>query len=179
MTDDTPTDGGASASTRPGGTAPRPHRCTGAESDRRVGELISKMRGGKGTTREMRAHGKEAWGISWRQTDYYIAKARRELREDIEAEIGDARAEMGGWIRESYRVAIEGGDPKAAIAAAREMGRLLGLYSPGAGKIAAEDADAKARRLLGGVYGVEPDAIIDGTHTDDEDTEDEFDDEEE
>lgn len=180
MTDEAPTDDG-STTTRPGGEGPRQPRCTGAESDRRVGELIAMMHQGKGRTRELRAHGVEVWGISRRQTDYYIAKARKELREDMEAEVGDCRAELGGWLRECYKKAIEDGDPKAGIAAVQAMAKLLGLYGPNASKIGAEDADAKARRLLGGVYEVEPGAI-DASHPIDDyedDGEDEFDDEEE
>lgn len=176
MTDSTPPD--EASATRPGGDAPRQPRCTGAESDRRVGELIVMMRSGKGTAREMKAHARAAWQISERQTDYYIQKARRELREDMEAEVGDARAELGGWIRQCYREAIEGKDPKAGIAAAQMMAKLLGLFAPGGGKVGAEDADVKARRLLGGVYEVEPG---DTAHPIDdyEDDGEEFDDEEE
>lgn len=117
-----------------GNQIPRQGRCTGAESDRRVGELIHMMRTGRGTAREMIEHAATAWGISRRMAQEYIAKARRELREDMEADIGDARAELSGWLRECYRRALEGGDPKAATGAARELGRLLGLYPATNGK---------------------------------------------
>lgn len=126
-----------------GNAIPRQPRCSGAESDRRVGEMIAMMRQGRGTTRELIAHAAEAWGISTRMAQEYIAKARAELREDMEADVGDARAELSGWFRECYRRAIEDGDRQAAIAAARELGKLLGLYpAKSAGGTGADPVDA-------------------------------------
>lgn len=132
-------------------------RCTGAEADARVGQ-VAELLAQRKPRREILQFVSDSWGLSERAGDWYIARARAELAREVVADVADARAQLIAMLELQYRNAMKAGDIKSAIAATREIGKLLGLYAPAtAGKVTAEDGDAKARRLLADVYDEETD----------------------
>lgn len=151
------TAGSVSTPTTP---APKP---TQAEQVDRVGEIITMIREGRGSRREVLRHAASAWGIASRQTDEYLARAKAELRAMVEADAVEARAEVMAWYREQYKRACDRNDLKAAIQAARELAKLLGLDASGRAMLARagldsalkdklDSADSQAADILRQVY---------------------------
>lgn len=189
MTDETPPDEPVTdePGTETAGSARPPYihraRCTASEAAARIA-VIADMLAQRHRRMEIRAFCKQEWGINHRSADYYIQKATTQLAEQVSSQVGEARTLLVAAIDRQYRKADDSGDVKNALAAIRELAKLHGLYNPGSGggKLGAEDADQKARRLLGGVYEVEPGdtpAPIDEPDDYEDDGDGEFDDEEE
>lgn len=122
-------------------------RPTDAEVERRVGEVV-RLIGQGNDRRAILQHAATSWGCATRTGDEYIARARAELRAMLASDRDDARAELMAWHRETFRLAMEKKDPKAATAAGRELGRLLALYPDPASPTHGSDPAATLAALL-------------------------------
>lgn len=108
--------------------SPMASRSTAAATEARVAEVAAML-----TTSprgEIVAMCRKKWGVSPRTVDDYIATARKQLadtfKDEIEAEGGIAKARL----ERIFHKAEKAEDFTAAIAAQRELIKLMGLASP-------------------------------------------------
>lgn len=121
-------------------------RSTDAEVAARVAEVAALL--AKGLERPAILQYGSKWGVSDRTIDNYTAQARRGFAEAAKGDVEEARGELAAMLREQYRAAIAAGDPKAAIAAVRELAKLRGLYPDGRSQKGTQDPDAVVAALL-------------------------------
>lgn len=120
----------------------------------RISELLDLIGRGRGDRRTLLQHAAKNWNVGTRQGDEYIARARACLRDMHDTDIAEARAELMAWNRDIYKSARDKGDLKSALAAGRELAKLLDLYpkQDSSGSTLEITASDKTANILRDVY---------------------------
>lgn len=105
----------------------RPKKATNAEIEERLREVRALVLGSTSYPEILR-YAATRWGVSQRQTDYYLARIRDEFKaqatRDTEVNYAAAVHRLEDYIRR----AIKDGDRKAELAGMRELHKLQGLH---------------------------------------------------
>ena len=102
-------------------------RCTTAEADRRV-DTMARMLISAGTTSQILRFSSAEWGVTKRQAETYLARARRIVRDDYSQERADYLASRLAVLDSITQKAIKCGQLSAAVGAVRlgaELTQLL------------------------------------------------------
>ena len=98
-----------------------------AEVERRVDQLARLLISGARTSECVR-HSTETWGVTRRQSETYIARARKLIRDDMSMERQDFLAQKLALMDDVSKKALNSNQLGAAIGAARlaaELAQLL------------------------------------------------------
>lgn len=150
-------------------------RCTAAERDLRVAQVVTWLRDGQ-SRGNICAMAKGKWGISARTTDAYLKRARElvdeEARAGVRAEIAGARREARGdahaatparltempdreaialdvlnMLYEQYFLAKHAGDVTAALRAAEKIAEVAGVRWADLKAVVEDDVKATQQKM--------------------------------
>lgn len=72
----------------------------------------------------------EKWQLSERQTDTYIARARREIKQEVDKRAPHALSTNLARREDIYRHALNTGDFRLALDILKDIDKVLGHYAP-------------------------------------------------
>jgi len=96
---------------------------------------------------EIVARAKEDWGVCRRTVSNYVSQANELIAQEASKNVSAEIAKAKGRLERIMRLAEEEGDLQAAIAAQREIIKLLGLSAPQKQEVAHQCDDPVARLL--------------------------------
>lgn len=104
-------------------------KATDAEIKRRIA-LVHKMIVAGASRAMILQHSAEKWELSDRQTDEYIGRVKQIISEQMDREKDSNLGLALERMNDIYQKCLAASNYKNAIAAQREINRLLGLYAP-------------------------------------------------
>lgn len=133
---------------------PRPKRPTAAEKEARISAVMTFLLSGSRRI-EVVQYAAKTWGISTRQSDKLIADATQWIRASADKSREEQIIEHITKMDFVYRAAETAGDHHAAIKAAQDKAKLLGLYPTEKMRLDVYDWRDEARKA-----GINPDEAL-------------------
>ena len=106
---------------------------------------------GNGAQAAIRCGSPAAGAHVWASRTLRIAKVSEALQaaQAVDAaRLSISRENVLGWLQSAFLIARQKGDPAAMVSAAREIGKMLGLYAPEVKKIALSTGQNKTHARL-------------------------------